>query len=73
MRFIGEKASGRQSLGAGTLYGASNTLGAKGRIEALGNRSGGRKKEYIITGIGREAASRELERLRELTATAGGR
>jgi len=70
MRFIEEKTSGRLTLGAGTLYGAINTLEAKGWIKSLGERDG-RKKEYIITDTGREAAARELKRLRELTETAG--
>jgi len=70
MRFIEEKTVGRLTLGAGTLYGAINTLESKGWITPLGDRDG-RKKEYIITDAGREAALRELERLRELTETAG--
>lgn len=69
MHFIEEKTGGRLSLGAGTLYGALNTLEEKGWIAQYGN-SGGRKKEYLITGPGREIAAKELARLRELTRTA---
>lgn len=69
MQFISEKTGGRLRLGAGTLYGALNTLEEKGWIEPLGN-DGGRKKEYRITALGREAAERELRRLRELVCTA---
>ena len=57
------------ALGAGTLYGALNALQEKGWIAPWGG-DGGRKKEFLITGLGREAASGELARLRELTETA---
>ena len=69
MQFIEEKTAGRLSLGAGTLYGALNTLEEKGWI-ALHCDTGGRKKEYLITALGREIAGKELERLHELVQTA---
>lgn len=69
MQFIEEKTGGRLSLGAGTLYGALNTLEKKGWIALYGNNEG-RKKEYLITGPGREIAAKELARLQELTQTA---
>ncbi len=69
MQFIEEKTSGRLSLGAGTLYGALNTLQDKGWIELCGS-SEGRKKEYIITQQGREIAENELLRLNELVEVA---
>ncbi len=69
MQFIDEKTGGRLVLGAGSLYGALNTLTEKGWIEPYGE-SGGRTKEYIITGQGRMIAEKELGRLRELTKTA---
>ncbi len=69
MQFISEKTGGRLSLGAGTLYGALNTLEEKGWIAPWGSADG-RKKEYRITSLGREAAERELYRLRELARTA---
>lgn len=69
MQFIAEQTGGRLTLGAGTLYGALNALEEKGWITAWGEY-GGRKKEYRITPLGREAAQRELARLRELTRTA---
>lgn len=69
MQFISEKTGGRLLLGAGTLYGALNTLEGKGWIEPCGD-DGGRKKEFKITPLGREAAERELGRLRELVYTA---
>lgn len=69
MQFIEEKTGGRLALGAGTLYGALNALQEKGWI-APADGGGGRKKEYAVTPPGREAAERELARLRELTAAA---
>lgn len=69
MQFIEEKTGGRLVLGAGSLYGAINTLTEKGWIEPYGE-SGGRTKEYIITEEGKKIAEKELTRLRELTATA---
>ena len=71
MQFIEERTGGRLVLGAGTLYGALNALQEKGWIApAPVGGDGGRKKEYAVTPLGREAAERELARLRELTATA---
>lgn len=69
MQFISEKTGGRLCLGAGTLYGALNTLEEKGWIQPWGSADG-RKKAYQITPLGREMAERELRRLRELVCTA---
>lgn len=71
MQFIEEKTGGRLVLGAGTLYGALNTLEAKGWIAPFGNEAGGRKKTYLITGSGRSAAEKERLRLSVLLKTAG--
>ena len=57
---------GRVRLAAGTLYGAINTLLEKNWIRALPEEKDSRKKEYIITDIGRQMLSEELARLREL-------
>ncbi|MDO5423717.1 MAG: PadR family transcriptional regulator [Eubacteriales bacterium] len=70
MQFIEEKTEGRLSLGAGTLYGALNTLQEKGWITPCGD-SEGRKKQYIITELGKEIAEKELVRLDELISVAG--
>ena len=59
MQFIEEKTGGRLSLGAGTLYGALNSMQEKGWIELFGD-SEGRKKEYLITVKGKEIAEKEL-------------
>ena len=69
MQFIDEKTGGRLVLGAGSLYGALNTLTEKGWIEPYGN-SDGRTKSFVITSKGRQIAEKELQRLRELTDTA---
>ena len=59
MQFVEEKTGGRLSLGAGTLYGALNSLQDKKWIEPYGD-SEGRKKEYHITAQGKEIAEKEL-------------
>ena len=69
MQYIEENTSGRLILGAGTLYGALNSLCEKGWIASYGQNSG-RKKEFIITPLGKEIARKELIRLKELTSFA---
>ncbi len=69
MQFIEEKTNGRLTLGAGTLYGALTSLEEKGWIAPHGNTDG-RKKEYLITGAGKEVCDRELLRLKELVKAA---
>lgn len=62
-----EKLSGgRLKLGAGTLYGAINTLLTRGWIAEHGASGERGKKEYIITDSGRQAVEGEILRLREL-------
>ena len=61
-------SAGRVRLAAGTLYGALNTLCEKSWIQELPVQAGSRKKEYVITAIGREVLTGELERLRQLVA-----
>lgn len=69
MQFIENETKGRLILGAGTLYGALNTLQEKGWIMPCGI-SDGRKKEYEITEEGKAVAKTELERLHSLVNTA---
>lgn len=59
-------SGGRVRLAAGTLYGAINSLLDKGWINALPEISGGRKKEYVITELGKSILKGEIHRLREL-------
>lgn len=61
-------SGGRVRLAAGTLYGALNSLCAKGWIAALPGEPGSRRKEYQITEEGRRVLSAELDRLRQLVA-----
>ena len=69
MQFIEEKTSGRLLLGAGTLYGAINILQEKGWIAPCGKNES-RKKEYLITPLGKEITENELRRLGELVSIA---
>ena len=69
MQFVEEKTNGRLVLGAGSLYGAINTMTERGWIEPYGD-SGGRTKEYRITAEGKRIAEKELERLKQLVGTA---
>ena len=62
-----QMSGGRVRLAAGTLYGALNTLCEKGWIRELPMQAGSRRKEYVITDEGKEAARAELARLRQLT------
>lgn len=64
---VTELTDGRVQLGAGTLYGALQTLQKRAWIEIYSeDESSRKKKEYIITPIGREAFKKERERLEEL-------
>ncbi|MBP3754092.1 MAG: PadR family transcriptional regulator [Lachnospiraceae bacterium] len=71
MQFISDSTGGRLSLGAGTLYGAINSLLEKEWIEPHGDADG-RKKEYVITSKGKVVAEAELKRLKDLTEIASG-
>lgn len=77
MQNIADLTQKRVSLGAGTLYGALNTLEKKDLIQSVEKSSNDRKKEYIITESGKQAFNNELVRLRELIKNAetkfGGR
>lgn len=70
MQFIEEKTKGRLQLGAGTLYGAINTLLKKGWILPVKEDQTDRKKEYIISDIGKSMAEKELDRLKEICSIA---
>ncbi len=66
MQYVKELSKGRLNLGAGTLYGAMNSLVEKNWITVLPEELGERKKEYLITEIGKEVLQDEIVRLREL-------
>ena len=66
MQNVKALSGGRVTLGAGTLYGAINTLVEKGWISPCRQPCDERKKEYVITALGRRAVETELLRLDEL-------
>ena len=68
MQAVKEFSNGRVSLGAGTLYGALNTLLEKKWIEPMQGVVDSRKKEYQITDAGRAIVVEEIARLEELVA-----
>lgn len=64
---VKELTKGRISMGAGTLYGAIQTLENKNWIRVYSEETESRKKkEYIITDEGKAAFTAETERLCEL-------
>lgn len=64
---IARLTEGRVVLGPGTLYGAIQTMTAKGWIRIYSEETDSRKKkEYIITDLGRDIFEEEKKRLREL-------
>ncbi|MGN0339513.1 MAG: PadR family transcriptional regulator [Lachnospira sp.] len=64
---VEELTNGRVQLGAGTLYGALQSLEKRGWIKIFSEDDSSRKKkEYIITPLGRNAFDKELDRLKEL-------
>ena len=65
MKFVEEETAGRLVLGAGSLYGALNTLLDKGWIAPYGAEDG-RKKAYQITSEGQAAVNKEIKRLGEV-------
>lgn len=70
MQFIEKETEGRLVLGAGTLYGAINNLLKKKWIEPENEENLERKKEYVITDLGREMVESEIERLTKLLLSA---
>lgn len=68
MQHVEMLSGGRVKLAAGTLYGAMNTMLERDWIQALPGAADKRKKEYMITDMGKEVLSQELNRLEELVA-----
>ncbi|MEI6578116.1 MAG: helix-turn-helix transcriptional regulator [Eubacteriales bacterium] len=77
MQTVKELSNQRVNLGAGTLYGAINTLLEKNWIIAIEGEKDSRKKEYMISTLGKSMIQGEIERLHELIANgekiAGGK
>lgn len=65
MQTVGEWSRGRVILGAGTLYGALNTLLEKKWIQTVPGSDNSRKKEYVITAHGKQQIEDERLRLEE--------
>ncbi|MCL1851808.1 MAG: PadR family transcriptional regulator [Peptococcaceae bacterium] len=66
MQYVGKMTKGRVVLGAGTLYGAINTLSEKQWIRAVSESRDSRKKEYVITAVGKTILKNEMARLEGL-------
>lgn len=66
MQNVKELSNNRVNLGAGTLYGALNTLLEKGWIQLIQGEKDSRKKEYQITDLGKTILKEEILRLKEL-------
>jgi DNA-binding PadR family transcriptional regulator len=66
MQNVKELSKGRVSIGAGTMYGAINSLLEKGWIIPVRGERDSRKKEYQITNEGIKTVRVELFRLEEL-------
>jgi len=68
-RSVEERTGGDVRLGSGTLYEAIHRLEEEGRIEEVeapeteGSSGGPPRRFYALTPAGREALTRELERL----------
>lgn len=72
IREVEELTKGRVVLGAGTLYGAIQTMTEKGWIRIYSEETDSRKKkQYIVTDLGAEIFCEEKKRLEELVANAG--
>lgn len=69
---VEQLTDGRVTLGAGTLYGAIQTLEKKNWIRVYSvDTESRKKKEYVITALGREVFAEERARLEELLKNAG--
>lgn len=66
MQNVKELSHDRVNLGAGTLYGAINTLLEKQWIMPVEGDNDSRKKEYVITELGKSIVRGEILRLEEL-------
>ncbi len=66
MQKVEELSNHRMTLGAGTLYGAITTLLDKNWILPLEHETDSRRKQYIISELGKEMVDMEILRLQEL-------
>lgn len=66
IQYVEEISDGRVVLAPGTLYGALSTLYEKGFIKPVNTDNDSRKKEYLITSLGKDMVKKEIARLKEL-------
>ena len=72
MENISKITNNRVNMGAGTLYGAINILLEKGYIKLYSEELDSRKKkEYLITDLGKQVLKEEIIRLEELLKNGG--
>ncbi len=65
-QFVVQETGGRVRLGAGTLYGAIDNLSRKKWIAPLKDEGYTKRKEYVITDLGKQMVEKELSRLDEV-------
>lgn len=67
-----ELSKGEVRIGSGTMYGATGNMMKKGWIEEIFSHEPGeeRRRLYRLTQEGRDALSREIERLRKMLMAA---
>ncbi len=66
IQYVEEISDERVVLAPGTLYGALSTLQEKGFIKPVNINTNSRKKEYLITSLGKKMVKKEIARLKEL-------
>ncbi|MEL7592121.1 MAG: PadR family transcriptional regulator [Anaerolineaceae bacterium] len=65
MQKVSDLTHDRVQLGPGTLYGALTNLQSLGLIRALEEKGNDRRKQYLMTELGRVIAEHEITRLEE--------
>jgi DNA-binding PadR family transcriptional regulator len=66
MQKVSDLTHDRVQLGPGTLYGALTNLQSLGLIRALEEKGNDRRKQYLMTELGRVIAEHEITRLEEV-------
>jgi len=68
---VSDMTEGRVVLGAGTLYGAINSMLNKKWIRLYSeDKESRKKKEYLLTSLGRKVFANEVNRMQELIQNA---
>lgn len=66
MKMVEKMTEGRILFGPGTLYGAINNLNKKGWIKLVRIDEEAKRKEYLITDMGKKIVELELERMKQV-------